>query len=170
MGPIGLQVIRNAGEAVSKGIEFEATVKPTDRLTLTANANFGRSEFTSFIDPLSGTNYNGKQIPYAPDVTANFSGRYVIQQSLTPVDIALTGAAHYFSQLYFNEANTLGQGAYATYDAGVEFLIPKGPTFKVFAQNLTDVVYRTNSFAFAGQVLSTVGQGRLVGASGRWQF
>lgn len=170
VGPIGLQVIRNAGEAVSKGLELEATVKPTNRLTLTANANFGRSEFTDFIDPLSAVNYNGKQVPYAPDVTANLFGRYVIDQTFTPIDIALTGAAHYFSQVYFNEANTLGQGEYATYDVGVEFLVPKGPTFKLFAQNLTDVVYRTNSFAFSGQVLSTIGQGRLIGASGRWQF
>ena len=27
IGPIGLQVIRNAGEAVSKGLELEATLK-----------------------------------------------------------------------------------------------------------------------------------------------
>ncbi|MFT4119819.1 TonB-dependent receptor [Bradyrhizobium sp.] len=170
VGPVGLQVIRNAGEAVSKGIEFEATLKPTDRLTFTANANFGRSEFTNFVDPLSGVNYNGKQVPYAPDVTANLFGRYVFDQHVVPFDIALTGAAHYFSQVYFNESNTLGQGAYTTYDVGLEFLIPRGPTFKIYAQNLTDVVYRTNSFAFSGTVLSTIGQGRLVGVSGRWQF
>src|SRR5690606_28898970 len=36
VGPVGMQVIRNAGEARSQGIEVEATLKPTDRLALTA--------------------------------------------------------------------------------------------------------------------------------------
>lgn len=170
VGPIGLQVIRNAGEAESTGVELEATLKPTDRLTLTANANFGRSEFTNFIDPLSGVNYNGKQVPYAPDVTANLFGRYVIAQTLVPAEVAFTAAAHFVSTVYFDEANTLAQGGYGTYDVGLEFALPKGPTFKVFAQNLTDEVYRTNSFVFSGTKLSTIGQGRLVGVSGRLSF
>ena len=171
VGPIGVQVIRNAGEAESTGIEIEATVKPIDRLTLTANANFGRSEFTNFIDPLSGANYDGKQVPYAPDITANLFGRYIIAQTLVPAEVALTGAVHTRSESFFNESNTLGQGAYATYDAGLEFNLERGgPSFKIFAQNLTDVTYRTNSFIFTGATLSTIGQGRLVGVSARMQF
>ncbi len=59
VGPIGMQVIRNVGEAWSQGIEVEAMLRPTDRLTLTANAAFGRSGFTDFVDPLSGVSYTG---------------------------------------------------------------------------------------------------------------
>ncbi|WP_049766111.1 TonB-dependent receptor [Rhodopseudomonas palustris] len=170
VGPIGLQVLRNAGEATSTGVEVETRIRPTERLTLTANANFGRSEFTDFVDPISGVIYNGNRVPYAPDVTAHLLGRYLIDQTAMAADISLTGAVHYYSQVYFNEANTLGQDAYATYDLGLELAVYKGPTVKIFAQNLTDVVYRTNSFSTGGLVLSTIGQGRLFGVSTRFQF
>lgn len=170
VGPVGMQVIRNAGEARSQGIEVEATLKPTDRLSLTANAGFGRSEFTNFVDPLSGVNYTGNRVPFAPDVTANLSGRYRVDQHVLPGQLFLTSAMHMVSRSYFDEANSLSQGAFATYDAAAEFVFDKGPTLRIFAENLTDKVYRTHSYRYLGTTLSVVGQGRVIGASMRMQF
>lgn len=170
VGILPFQVIRNAGKAESTGVEIEATVKPTDRLTLTAAANFGRSKFTDLVDPLSGTVYSGNHVPFAPDATANFSARYVVDQTVFPGQVTLLGAARLVGRTYFDEANTLSQPSFATFDAGIEFAFDKGPTLKLFADNLTDVVYRTSSFAYGGGVISTIGQGRLIGASMRMQF
>lgn len=170
VGPVGMQVIRNAGEARSQGIEIEAVIKPTDRLTLTANAAFGRSEFTNFVDPLSGVDYTGNRVPFAPDVTANLSGRYQVDQNILPGQLFLTSAVHAVSRSYFDEANSLSQGAFATYDAAVEFVFDKGPSLRIFAENLTDEVYRTHSYRYLGTTLSVVGQGRLIGASMRMKF
>jgi len=170
VGPIGLQVIRNAGRAESTGVELEAVLKPTDRLTVTANGNFGRSKFTDTVDPLSGIVYSGNRVPYAPDVTANLSARYVLAQTVFPGQVSLLGAAHFVGKTYFDEANTLSQGSFATFDAGLEFVLDKGSTFKIFANNLADTVYRTSSYDFSGAVISTIGPGRLIGASMRMQF
>ncbi|WP_210324525.1 TonB-dependent receptor [Chelatococcus reniformis] len=170
VGPIGLQVIRNAGEAESLGVEVEATLRATERLTLTATGSFGRSTFSDMVDPLSGAAYDNKRVPYAPDVTANLAARYVLPQSFFPGQVVATGAARMISRTYFNEANTLYQPAYATFDAGLEFVFDKGPTLKLFADNLTDKVYRTSSFEYGGAVLSTIGQGRIVGVQMRTQF
>lgn len=170
VGPAGLQVIRNAGKGESNGVELSAMLKPTDQLTLNATANFGRSEFTDLVDPLSGVSYTGNRVPYAPDQTANLSARYIVGQTFFPGQIAVTGATRLVGKTYFDVANTLSQPAFATYDAGLEFAFDKGLTVKIFADNIADKVYRTASFNYGGTIISTIGLGRLVGASMQMKF
>jgi pesticin/yersiniabactin receptor len=169
-GPIGFQVIRNIGDATSRGVELEARLRPADRLMLTATASYGRSTFDQAVDPVTGVTYNGNRIPYAPDLTAHLTARYVIEQNVLPGEVAVSAAAHFFSTAYFNEANTLQQPSYSTYDAALELGLARGVTFKVFATNLTDQVYRTYSFFSGPNIFSGIGEGRIVGASVRGQF
>src|SRR5262249_23626498 len=146
--------IRNIGTGNSDGVEVEARVRPIDRLTLTATGSLGRATFDQATDPFTGVTYNGNRIPYAPDVTAHLAGRYVVEQNFLPGDLVLSGAAHYFSETFFNEANTLRQPAYMTFDAATELGVAPGVTLKLFATNLTDKVYRTYSFASGPNVFS----------------
>ncbi|WP_367193896.1 TonB-dependent receptor [Amorphus sp. 3PC139-8] len=165
VGILPNQVIENVGDATSTGVELSATVHPTDRLQITANGSFGRSEFDGFVDPYSGVSYSDNRVPYAPDVTANLAARYILPQTWIPADVAVTGAAHYVSKTYFNEANTLSQPAYATFDAGLEFAFDTGQNLRFFVDNIADEVYRTSSFDFNGNTISTVDGGRLFGVS-----
>lgn len=165
VGLLPYQVLRNVGDATSTGVELEATIYPVDGLQLTAGGSYGRSEFDSFVDPYSGVSYSDNRVPYAPDMTANLAARYVLPQSVVPADIAVTGAANYVSRTYFNEANTLSQPAVTTFDAGLELAFEQGPNLRFFVDNITDEVYRTSSFDYAGNTISTVDGGRLFGVS-----
>ncbi|AWB07187.1 TonB-dependent receptor (plasmid) [Azospirillum humicireducens] len=171
VGPVGMQVLRNAGEAESKGIELDLRTTPLDGLTLDAGATVGRSEFTDSRDPQTGVSYDGKRVPYAPDTTLRLSARYVIPQTGIPGELSLRGGGRYYSRTYFDEANSLQQAGYTLFDASVDLALDNGMSLSVFGDNLTDKVYRTSSFRFgAGDVRSTVGQGRLIGVSGRYRF
>lgn len=169
-GPIGFQVIRNIGDATSRGVELEARLRPAERLMLTATASYGRSTFDQAVDPVTGVTYNGNRVPYAPDLTGHLTARYVIEQNVLPGEVAVSAAAHFFSTAYFNEANTLPQPSYSTYDAALELGLARGVTFKIFGTNLTDQVYRTYSFFSGPNIFSGIGDGRVIGASVRGQF
>jgi len=170
VGVVPTMVIRNVGTASSTGVEVETTVRPTDLLTVTGSATYGVSKFDDYVDPFSGLNYSGNRIPYAPDTTVHLSARQVIPQNWLPGELAITGGAHHFGKTYFDEANSLGQDSYQTYDAGIEAGIKKGVVFKVFGTNLSDKIYRTYSFRSGANIMSNIGQGRLIGASVRGTF
>ena len=170
VGVVPNMVIRNVGEASSTGVELEAVLRPTDLLTLTGSLAYGVSRFDRFIDPNTHVDYSGNKVPYAPDTTLHLSFRQVIPQTWWQGELALTGAVHYFGKTYFDEANSLGQPAYATFDLGVEAELRKGVTLKVFGTNLTDEIYRTYSFRSGPNIFSNIGQGRLIGASLRATF
>lgn len=170
VGPVGSQVLRNAGQGTSTGVELEARLQATDRLVLTAQGAVGRSEFDKFTDPLTRVRYDGNQIPYAPDASANFGARYLIDQSLIPARVTLTGNMRMVSKTFFDLENRLSQGGYSTYDAGVEFAFPNQLTAKVFANNLTDKAYRSYSFFNGPTVLSSVAMGRVIGLDVRMRF
>lgn len=170
VGPVGFQVIRNAGEAESYGIELEARWRASDRMSFGATATYGRSVFTDFTDPTTGQNYDGKTVPYAPNATANLSARYLFDQTLIDGTIALEGAVHYVSATYFDEANTLSQPAYTTVDASLEFAWASGVSLKLFAENIFNETYVTYSYASGANVFSNVAQGRLVGVTLRGSY
>lgn len=171
VGPVGMQVLRNAGDAESKGVELDLRATPMVGLTLDAGATVGRSDFTDARDPQTGARYNGNRVPYAPDTTLRLSARYVIPQAALPGTISIGGGGRYYSQTWFDEANTLKQPGYTLLDASVDLDLDNGLSLSVFGDNLTDKAYRTSSYRFApGDVRSTVGQGRVVGVTGRYRF
>ncbi|WAC29279.1 TonB-dependent receptor [Ancylobacter sp. SL191] len=170
VGPVGFQVIRNAGAAESYGVEVEARWRATDRLSFGATATYGRSVFTDFTDPTTGQNYDGNTVPYAPNATANLSARYLLDQKLIDGTIALDGAVHFVSKTYFDEANTLSQPAYTTVDASLEFAWTSGVSLKLFAENIFDETYVTYSYASGANVFSNVSDGRLVGMTLRVSY
>lgn len=164
VGQIGQQVIRNAGEAESTGLELEAQWRATRQLTVLATANIGRSKFTDFVDPIvPGVVYTGKRVPYAPDLTANLHIRYLLEQRLLGASVTLLGGMRFASKSYFDEGNTLAQGAFATYDAALDLSWDNGVALKLFANNITDEIYREYSFASGPQVFSIPSEGRMVG-------
>lgn len=169
-GPVGFQVLRNAAEGTSTGVEVELALRPTDRLTLTAQGAFGRSEFSGYADPITGQRIAGGRTPQAPDLVTNVGFRYLIDQTWLPAQMALTGAARTVSRTYFDPANTFSQGSFTTFDAGLDVVFDPASTLRLFVTNLTDRTYRTYSFAYGPATLSTIGQPRIVGLSWRTRF
>lgn len=170
VGPVNSQYLRNAGDAESYGAELEARIYATEELMFDLGTTFGRSEFTDARDPETNASYDGNRLPFAPDFTASAAVRYLVPQDFIPGDISLRLAGTYSGRTYFDEANELSQPGYLLVDASVDLLLDSGITLSLFGQNLTDKVYRTYSYESGGDVFSSVGDGRVVGIAGRFDF
>lgn len=167
VGPIPDQVIRNVGNGESVGVELDASLFPTDRLTIAATVAFGSSTLEDARDPDTGEDFSGNKLPYAPDFVGSASVSYVVDQNLVPGDVTLFGAVTGFSRTYFDQANELDQPAYALFDVAVDLSLDNGVGVRLFANNVFDEVYRTSSFDFGGGgpllIRSSIGEGRVVG-------
>lgn len=170
VGMVGQQFIRNAGEATSTGIELETVWRASDRWTLSGNVAYGRSEFTDFTDPYTGTSYDGNRVPYAPDVTAHVNVAYVVSEDILDGTLTANATANAYSKTYFDEANSTGQGGFSTFDASLDFARADGFSAKLYVQNLADRDYKTSGYVSGGYELGTLGKGRTVGLTLRKEF
>lgn len=171
VGPLGAQVLRNAGSADSRGVELDLHLYPTDRLTLRVGATYGRATFRDATDPQTGASYDGNRLPYAPDTTLQLAAAFLVPQRVVPGDLSVRGEARYFSRMYFNETNSLSQPAYTLFSAAIDLVVSPDLSLSLFAENITDKTYRTSSFAFGpNDVRSTLGDGRSIGIAGRMAF
>ncbi len=173
VGPVGVQVLRNMGTSESMGLELELNLQPVKRFGLDASLNWGRSEFKRFIDPFTGIDYSGNRIPYAPDVTGRVQARVDLAQ-WNDMRLTLIGGTSVTSRVWFDEANSLGQDTTALFDAAIEFAGPAGVSIRVYADNITDKLYREVTFNYrtlgAEDYRSIVPNGRLVGVAVRYGF
>lgn len=170
VGPIRAQFLRNAGDAVSYGVELDSRVYATDDLTFDLGVTLGRSKFTDAEDPQTGADFDGNRLPYAPDYSVVAAAQYFLPQDVVPGDIGLRVAGTYYSRTYFDEANTLTQPGYLLLDASFDLVLDNGLSLSLFGQNLTDKIYRTYSYRQAGTVFSSIGRGRVVGVRGQFKF
>jgi len=173
VGNPGSQVLRNVGDTESRGLELDVSVYPLEGLSLTAGANIGQSTFQDARDPFTGVSYDGKTVPYAPDQTYSLSARYILPQVVLPGDLSLRGAGRYYSETFFNEANTLKQDGYGLLDASLDYETDDGLTLSLFVDNITDELYRTYSVYFGANstdARSSLGEGRVIGVSGKMRF
>ncbi len=65
----------NGGKAVSDGVEFTATVRPTEGLNLSANGAFTNARLKSDTSIYVG-GLSGDQLPYSPKVSIGLDGSY----------------------------------------------------------------------------------------------
>ncbi|CDL86080.1 TonB-dependent receptor [Xenorhabdus cabanillasii] len=162
VGPVGMQSIRNAGKAESKGIELSSQIKPMQGLRFSLGGSVGKSNFTHATDTTTGVSYNGKRLPYAPDIMLNAGIDYLIKQTFLPGNLYVNAGARHYSKSYFDEANTLEQGAYTLYDASLSLEMAHGVNIKLYGENLGNKKYRVSSFP-KGQTLSMMSKGLNVG-------
>lgn len=164
VGAVPIQVIQNLGKAESKGLELTVKATPVENLSLSLGGSFGKSSYSNATDPISGVVYNNKRLPYAPDIMVNAGMEYLLEQSVLPGNLYLSTTARYYSKSYFDEQNSLEQGAYTLYDAAISLEMPNGVTVKVFGDNLTNEKYRTSSFYLGSTPISMINKGINVGA------
>ncbi len=170
VGPVGAQVLRNVGDAESYGVELDARFIPFDPLIIDVGANIGEAEFTDAGDPVTGQSFDGNEVPYAPDQSLQLAVTYLVPFPELPGDLSLRVAGTYYSRTYFDEANTLSQGGYALLDASLDLNLDNGVGVSLFANNITDEIYRTYSYEQAGSVFSSIGDGRVIGLTGSFRF
>ena len=163
VGPIGLQYLRNIGDAESMGIEFESRIIAGDNTLIDLGAAIGRSGYKSAIDPLTGADYSDNHVPHAPDTTA----RLTIDQRFPgvdlPGDLHLRIGIRHVSETFFDDANTLAQSSYNLVEASIR-LEMDNLVLRLFGNNLSNEIYRTYSYSQPplGN-FSSVGVGRNIG-------
>ncbi|EEX32535.1 FyuA precursor [Vibrio coralliilyticus ATCC BAA-450] len=159
-GNPGSQVLRNMGDAQSKGIELDLAYYPTDDLTLTLGATFGQSTFESGNDDIEG-----KTLPYAPDTTAVAGIEYYLPQTWVDGDISIMTNARYTSKIYFDENNTVAQDGYTLVDLAIQYAMNENLSFRLFSNNLTDKEYVTYAYTQNNTRYSNYGTVREVGVN-----
>ena len=171
VGPLGRQVLRNAGDASSYGLELDARWQVSAPLLVKAAVMLGRSELDSATDPVTGVSYDGKRLPYSPDTQLQLAADYQIAQNWLPGELSLNTSARYYSEIFFDESNSLRQKPYTLVDASLQLAMHNGVELRLFGDNLTDETWRTSSFMFGpGDVRSTLGEGRILGVSAAVNF
>ncbi|MBD2779169.1 TonB-dependent receptor [Xenorhabdus szentirmaii] len=163
VGPVGMQAIRNAGKAESKGIELSSQIRPLQGLALSLGGSIGKSNFTDATDTTTGISYNGKRLPYAPNVMLNASVDYLVNQTILPGNLYVNAGARHYSKSYFNEANTLEQGAYTLYDASLSLEMSHGVNIRLYGENLGNKKYRISAFQQGNSTLNMGSKGLNVG-------
>ena len=98
---VPIPITANAGNARVAGVEVEATLAPTDWLTLGASYAYMDAHFTS-----AGTGFTGKWIPYAPKDAVHLSAdtHFPVSSLGGSIDFGIDYTYH--TKVFFDNANT----------------------------------------------------------------
>lgn len=130
-GQGSLAVLRNGAAAEAYGIEFAIQAKPTDRLSLFANASFEKSKYKSFqnfpgysVNPGGPGNVpttfdaSGNDLVRAPEFVSNLGASYEF-----PIndDISLTASGDWYHNdgFFWEASNQARQSAYDLFNASL---------------------------------------------------
>ncbi len=114
---------RNVGDARIYGLDLEAGLKPIDRLTIYASANFNHSELLSnYESAASGVPFSvpakGKELVLTPERTFGLRVTY----GFGP--ITLGADEKYISRRYITDTNDLSIGGYGVTDVDARYDLP----------------------------------------------
>lgn len=166
VGPPNIQYLQNVGTVVAKGANLNVTLFPVDALRITAGLGLNDTRFTKYNNPTNpAVNLKDNKVPYAPPVTFNANVDYAIELGGGLGQLIPHAGATYVGKTYFDETNTVGQSAYALFDAGLTWNMNPHMSADAYIDNIADktyAVYGFNGGPFLGE-LYQLGQGREFG-------
>lgn len=170
----GVTAITNAGAATVKGIEADITLRPTQALTVTAQATYSKATIDSFCEALSantpqgadplcvGTpsvaaSRSGNTLAQAPRFSGGMSATYSIPITDTR-KLTLSTTYAWESSVYYTAANlsSIASGGWHTVSARAELDLSDRFSIYAYGRNLTDNRYATNAFFLGGAFPGTV--------------
>ncbi|WP_041796008.1 TonB-dependent receptor [Pararhodospirillum photometricum] len=143
-GPAGLMTLSNMGDARSLGVEVSGTAVIFEDQEVSVGGMVNRSRFTK--GP-----YEGNTTPYAPaySLRASWTGHFGEGGRWQP-----TATVRHVGEHYFDENNTLRQGAYTVVDAGMTYETEYGVKIGVYGRNLSDTLYQVYANSYVGAQLN----------------
>jgi pesticin/yersiniabactin receptor len=166
VGAQPFQILQNAGEVEAKGINVTAKTYIGEDTRVSAGLGLNETKFTEYRNPAAAVNYTGNTVPYAPEVTVNGSIEHMFHLGNGLGALIPHFGVSYVGEIFFDESNTIGQGAYTLLDAGLTWQPREHAQVNLFVDNITDKTYAVYGFNQPGfGNLYQLGQGRLVGAS-----
>lgn len=169
--PLGLQT-SNAAGATSKGAEFTATLRPTDRLTFSASGAYIDATYDDFPGaPCRGTqapsvcsstapigapnnqannNNRGIQLPFVPEWSGELRAEYA--HPIGDMTLTVSGAANHRSEVWIDSSYNPGFGqqpAVTKFDARIALTGPADRwSLALIGTNLTEEWSAGQSFAW----------------------
>jgi iron complex outermembrane receptor protein len=131
-----------SADVSATGFEFELKAQPTKGLEFVAGLGYVNSRFTSYKNPLTGTDLSDNRVPFAPDVTYNIAVQY-----RAPIGIFARLELQGYGKTFFDDAHQVKQDPFALVNLrlGYEW---RNYGIYVFANNLFDTRYITSGFQF----------------------
>ncbi len=117
------QEAQATADQTSKGVELAADFKLTSNWTVSANAAYTDSVYTTFTDPSNGANYSDVQPANIPRVTANV---WTSLRHIAGLPLEIGGGVRYLSNRPGNTANTLILDKYALANAYASYEVKPG--------------------------------------------
>ena len=157
-------LVINADKVSSQGVESEIVWRPVPSFVLEGGLGFNDVTFDRHIDPFSGADLGGLEVPFTPEYTIRGSARYSFENGFF-----LQGTFRSIGETFFDESNAglFREGGYEVYDAQIGFRNEQF-TVVVYGENLGDEFYYTfiNPQIFAG----TPGDPESYGVRLDWRF
>jgi len=158
-------IVTNAAQAKIDGVEVEATLRPTSRITLGASASYINARYKKFVD-FTGDRTN-EDWP-TPDWTYSFSGRYEVPVSFGQLAFQLDYQGQSRQNLYPSGVRTdeTSQNGYGILNGRISLNVEEhGFEASIFGRNLADKTYAAGASMFeaVGFNLKYLGPPREVG-------
>ncbi len=159
------QYLSNVGEVESKGAEIRLDWQVDADWRIETRAAYNQARFTAYNNPTNPTaDLTGNTLPYAPRWTgrAALTRRFALPDAFGDLEAQI--GATYSGRYWFEETNTLGQGAFVLYDARLSWRPKPQVAVDLYGENLGDEIYAPYGVAFGpGVNVYQVGSGRQVG-------
>lgn len=148
------RIVANGGKARSQGFELGLKARPCEGFYVYANYGFVDAKFREYLtDGVDeegkkvNVDYSDNHIPFSPRSTFGLGANVSYDVKRCPVVDRISLDVNYsgVGKVYWNEANTMSQGYYGTYNASLA--LEKGIfSLNVWGKNIFDRKY--NSFVF----------------------
>ncbi|MDB6028244.1 MAG: TonB-dependent receptor [Verrucomicrobiales bacterium] len=129
----------NAERATSYGAELELMAKPVESLELNVGLSYTHATYDVFGDPNTGARFDGNNISFVPEYTANASATYRL-----PCNFYIRGELNGFGRYYLDDANTTPQPLFVLANAQIGYEM-KNIEIYFFAKNIFDKRYSANA-------------------------
>ena len=155
------RMMTNAGKTHSWGGELSALIRPMSDLTISVSYGYTHAEFRQFND--GKDDYRGKRVPYSPEHTLTLGAAWTIPTGCKYLgNLILQGGMRGAGAIYWNEANTLRQPFYTTFDASIR-VEHRRYSIDLWARNIGDKAHDVFYFKSMGNEFVQRGRPRTCG-------
>lgn len=150
----GGTLTRNAGSASGDGVEFSASARLADGVTLSAGAAYQDAQYDRFT-PNAGQDFSGNRLVRAPEWSAN-----LVADAQVPVtaraDVLARMEVSYRSRQFFDPSNSAfeSQRGYTLVNASAGVAIDDRVEVRGFVQNLFGKAYLVDTSVIAPDLLA----------------
>ncbi|MBR5820960.1 MAG: TonB-dependent receptor [Alistipes sp.] len=157
------RMMTNAGRTRSLGGELALQLKPWRTFDIDLAYGYTNATFRHYVD--GEQDFRGNYVPFAPQHTLSAGLTWTIPTGVRWLgDVVLHGGMRGVGKIYWDEANTVSQPYYTTFNASVR-LEHRNYAIDFWGQNLSDKTFDVFYFESIGNRFVQRGRGRILGVT-----